>query len=172
MSDLPDRNARSYGASGNLYFLVGMLATLFLGIFSAVARKDGNWIPAYATCGIAVALLAMLQLIRFTIGPDGFVMRKPLSTETIDFADVTRAYFIVTYGRRTPQGVGDFCVQTKDGKEHPLNARIYPITAAAELFDALDRHGIPIEVPDLWAANRMVNEIRRAQAKLRAKSGT
>jgi hypothetical protein len=33
------------------------------------------------------------------------------------------------------------------------------------------RHGIPIEVPELWAANRMVSEVRRAQAKTRARSG-
>jgi hypothetical protein len=172
MESTVNRTSHSFGASWNLYFLVGLLGTIFLGIFIAVARKEGNWTPFYITGGILVAVLLMFQLIRIQIGPGGFVFRTPLSSNTVDFADVSRGYFVVTYSGDTPQGVGSFCVETKDGKKSDLNLRIYSIKAAAALFDELDRHGIPIEVPDLWAANRMVNEIRRAQARMRAKSGT
>jgi hypothetical protein len=172
MESTPNRTARTFGHSWNLYIPVGLLATLFLAIFIGVARKEGNWIPVYITVGIVVALLLMFQLIRFQIGPDGFVYRTPLTSTTIDFADLSRGYFGVTYTGKTPQGVGKFCVETKDGKTFDLKLRIYTIKAAAALFDELDHHGIPIEVPDLWAANRMVNEIRRAQARMQAKSGT
>ena len=48
-----------------------------------------------------------------------------------------------------------------------VNLRLYVIKAAATLFNELERHGIPIEVPNLWAAQRMMNQIRKAQSKLR-----
>ena len=88
---------------------------------------------------VLVALLLILQLIRFQIGPDGFVLRTPLSSTTVDFADLSRAYFVVIYGGSTPQGVGSFCVETKDGKKIDLNLRLYTIKAAV----ALRRTGPP-----------------------------
>ena len=127
--------------------------------------------PSTSSARILVALVLMLQLLRFQIGPDGFVLRTPLSRDTVDFANLSKAFFVVTYAGSTPQGIGSFCVETKDGKKYDLHIRAYSVKAAAALFDELDRHGIPIEVPNLWAANRMVNVIRRAQAKMRAKSG-
>jgi hypothetical protein len=171
MESTVNRTARTCGAGGNLYFLVGVLATIFLGVSFVVARKNGDWTLFYIFSPILLGLLLVLQLIRFQIGPDGFVLRTPLSSKTVDFGDLSRAYFVVIYGGSTPQGVGSFCVETKDGKKIDTNLRLYTIKAAAALFDELDRHGIPIEVPNLWAANRMVNEIRRAQTRIRAKSG-
>ena len=45
MESTVNRTARSAGAGGNLYFLVGFLATIFLGVGIIVVRKNGNWTP-------------------------------------------------------------------------------------------------------------------------------
>ncbi len=173
MNDLPNRTARSYGASVGLYVLTGLLAALFLGMGVGVGRQSGNWIPFYLFSGVLVLVLAMLQLMRFKVGPDGFTCRTTQAVETIDFADVTRGYFIITvviHNGFPSQRVTDFGVEKKDGTTFRFNLRHYSVKAAAHLFDELDRHGIPIEVPDIPAAHRMDRQIRKAQAKLRAKS--
>jgi hypothetical protein len=49
-----------------------------------------------------------------------------------------------------------------------VKAGEFSVTAAADLFTALESHGIQIEVPDLWAARHMADEIRAEQAKTRS----
>jgi hypothetical protein len=162
-----NRSAQSFGAGGNLYFVIGLFGTFFLGLFSVVARKNGEWGVVMIIAGIIAALLLMLQVLKFKIGPDGFVYRTLISSTAFDFDDISKAGLTVTYSGSTPQGIGNLRVEMKDGRKSEVNLRLYVIKAAATLFNELERRGIPIEVPNLWAAQRMMNQIRKAQSKLR-----
>lgn len=172
MSDAKNRTARSFGAGGNLYFVIGFFGTIFLVIFGLVGSKNGDWRGTLIVVGIITALFLMLQVLRLKVGPDGFVYRTLIFQRTYDFDDISKGFFTVTYSSSTPMGVGNFCVELKDGTKAEVNIRLYVIGAAVALFDELERHDIPIEVPDLPAAHRMVREILKAKAKTQARSGT
>lgn len=84
----------------------------------------------------------------------------------ICFTEIRRAYLEITRTRHALHGVATFWVEQNDGMRVKVNLRTFPLEAAAVLFTALEAHGIQIEVPDEWAARRMAEQVRVAQAKL------
>jgi hypothetical protein len=81
---------------------------------------------------------------------------------------ISRAYIEVVLTTKTPQGAASFWVDRRGGERVKVNLRSFPVEAAAVLFNALESHGLQVEVPDEWASDRMLKQIRAAQAKLRS----
>lgn len=159
------QTTRSFGAGGNLYFAITFVGSIFLVIFGLVASKNGDWRGIMIVAGIMAALFLMIQVLRFRVGPDSFSCRTLVSSKTYHYADISIGYFMVTISQSRPQGTATFGIELKDGQKAEINLRLFPIGAAVLLFDELERHNIPIEVPDLWAAQRMLKDILKAKAK-------
>jgi hypothetical protein len=130
-----------------------------------IASKNNDWKPFLIVAGIMAGLCLMLQILWFKVGPDGFVCRTLISSKAYDYANVAKGFFTVSIRSSTPQGTANFCIELKDGTRTEINLRLYTIGAAVSLFDEFERHGIPIEVPDLWAVHRMIKEILKAKSK-------
>jgi hypothetical protein len=144
------------------FFTVAFTA---LGIFVVV--KKGDWTLLAVTGVVALLFVLLLQLLRLEISSTGFRYRNLSGSREMAFADVGRAYFEVVRGTNSPQGVAAFWVEGRDGKRVKVNLRTFSVQAAAALFTALESNGIQIEVPDEWAAKRVVDQVRAVQAKQR-----
>jgi hypothetical protein len=166
MAEASSEGRAVYRAGLHLFVIVGIFAAFFiaLGVVIAVKRSDGTFL-AVAGGGTAVLFL-LLCWLRLEIRPDGFTYRNLSMNRAVAFADVERAYFETLTADVAPQGVATFWVGLRDGKAIKVNLRTFPIRAAALLFTALERHGIPIDVPNTWAAQRMARQIREEQARL------
>jgi hypothetical protein len=149
-----------------LLVVVGVSALLFAALGGFIAVKKGDWTFLGVVVVVAAVLFLLLQALRLEIGPTGFKYRNLSGSREVAFADIGRAYFEVVRAEYAPQGVAAFWVERCDGARVKVNLRTFPVEAAAVLFTALESHGIPIEVPDAWAARRMAEQVRAAQAKL------
>jgi hypothetical protein len=158
---------RVYRVGIHLVVVLCIFASLFgaLGLFTGAKR--GDWTFLVIGVGIPAVLILLLQVLRLEITLDGFKYRNLSGSREVAFKDVSRAYFEVVQAVKAPQGVAIFWVERRDGKRVKINLRTFNIEAAAVLFNGLEAHGIEIGVPAEWAARRMADQVRAAQAKMR-----
>lgn len=168
MSEEYSTNTRVYRVGAEVLVFAGVFALFFTTLGIVIAAKKGDWNFLAIIVGAFAVFFFLLQVLRLEIGSEGFKYRNLSGSRTVLFADVRRAYVEVVRDTQAPQGVAVFWVEQQDGKRVKVNLLTFPIQAAAVLFTALETHGVQIEVPDLWAARRMVDQIRTAQAKLRS----
>lgn len=156
-----------YRAGIHLFVIVGVFASLFatLGLFIAV--KQGDWtFLAVVVCG-TVVLFLLLGVLKLEISLAGFKYRNLSGTRDVAFREVSRAFFEVVSADVAPQGVAAFWVERRNGTRVKVNLRTFAVDAAAALFTALEKQGIPIEVPDHSAAQRAAAQVQEAQTKMR-----
>ena len=157
----------AFRADRRLYVVIGLFTSFFAVLFLFVTiKRPERWPILAGVCGATVALFLCPSRLRLEITPDTFHYRNLSTSRTEKFSDIDRAYFQTIHSTHTPGGVAAFWIRPKQGKPVKVNLRTFPIEAAAVLFAALDEHGIPIDVPDTWAARRMARQIRECQAKL------
>jgi hypothetical protein len=161
----PGVGLRRYRVGSNVLVAIGIFAGLFATLGIIIGLKQSDWTFLEVVVGSALALFLLLQVLRLEIGPDGFRYRNLSGTRVVDFTEVSRAYIDVIRSEYAPQGVARFWVERRDRGRIKINLRTFPVQAAADLFTALEMHGIHIEVPDEWAARRMVDQTRAAQHK-------
>jgi hypothetical protein len=167
MGGTPSAGSKVYRVGVHLFAVVGVFAFLFvvLGVF--LVLKKGDWTFLAVVVGVAVVLFLLLQVPQLEVGRDTFKYRNLSGSREVAFTDVARAHIQVVRATKAPQGVAAFWVERHDGGRVKVNLRTFPIQAAAALFTELERHDIQIDVPDEWAARRMADQVRAAQAKLR-----
>jgi hypothetical protein len=156
-----------FRAGRHLYVIVGIFASLFIALGVLIVLTKGDWTFAAVAGGGTLVLFSLLSYLKLEIREDGFTYRNLSTNRSVEFADIETAYVETIRADVAPQGVAAFWVRLKDEKAMKINLRTFPIRAAALLFTALERQGIPIDVPDTWAAQRMARQIREEQAKLR-----
>jgi hypothetical protein len=161
---LPQRGV-VFRAGLHLFILVGLLCALFLGLGVAVGARRGDWTFLAVVGAGALAVFLLPLALRLEVRPDAFAYRNLSGSRTVPFGEVERAYFETVRADAAPQGVAAFWVQLRGGKALKVNLRTFPVRAAALLFAALERHGVPIEVPDSGAAKRMYRQIREEKAR-------
>jgi hypothetical protein len=154
-----------FRAGLHLYVLVGLLVSLFIGLGIAVAIRREDWTFLAVAGGGAVVLFLLLLVLRLEVRHEEFAYRNLSGSRTVPFTDIERAYFETVHADAAPQGVAVFWVEVRGGKRVKVNLRTFPIRAAALLFATLERHGVPIQVPDTWAAKRMNRQVREEMAK-------
>ena len=160
--------SRVYCVGVHLLIVLGIAATILVAIGIVILVKSGEWkFLACVAGGTALAFL-LVQILRLEIGPSSFKYRNLSGVREVTFADVGRAYFEVIETSKAPQGVAVFYVDRRKGGRVKINLRTFSVAAAADLFTALESHGIQIEVPDRWASRRMADEILAEQAKTRS----
>ncbi len=169
---MTDNDAKSpcvFRVGVHLIILVGLLAGLALAVGLGEGLARGRWTPFAVLAALTALWYLLLAYLRLEIRLDGFSYRNLSGNLFVPFADVEKGYFQTVHGGYAPQGVAFFWVQPRGGKPFKVNLRTFPIRAAAVLFAALDRHGIPIDVPDTWSARRMADQIRAEQKKLESR---
>lgn len=168
MDGQPVTGSRVFRAGTRVHVVIGFFALLFgaLGLFVAVQK--GDWSVFGVVLVIAAVLCLLLRVLRLEVGPSGFKYRNLSSSQDVAFADIARAYFEVPESDAGPRVVAVFWVERRNGNRLKVNLRTFDIEAVAILFNALEAHGIQIEVPDEWAARRIADQVRAAQAKLRS----
>jgi hypothetical protein len=156
-----------FRAAMGLYIIVGVLMGFFivLGLLIAI-KKPSEWLFLAGTCAVTIILLALISYLRLEIGHEGIHYRNLSNNRLLKYSDIKRAYFEVVKTHKAPQGVAVFWIEPNDGRRMKVNLRTFPTAAAAVLFTELERRSIPIDVPDLWAARNMVDQIRKCQEKL------
>lgn len=166
MSQESSRSGRVYRVGPSLQIVLGVFLTVFAGFGVTIGLKNGDWTFLAVIVGLASAVFFLVQILRLEIGPAGFQYRNLSGSRDICFTEIRRAYLEITRTRHALHGVATFWVEQNDGMRVKVNLRTFPLEAAAVLFTALEAHGIQIEVPDEWAARRMAEQVRVAQAKL------
>ena len=141
---------------------MAFLFAIFLPLF---LMNPVEWHAVVGICSVAIVWFVFLRRLRLEIGPDGVRCRGVIFNRTLQFAEISKAYFKTEYGGYAPQGVSFFWLQPSEGKPMKVNLRYFPIDAAALLFTALERRNIAIEVPNTWSAKRMVAQVRKQQNK-------
>lgn len=146
--------AAAYGAAslfGAFFLVLGAVATY---------ENRGSWPVLAVAAGVMVLMLANLASVRLAVGPDGIGYRTLRTHRTLTFSEIQRAYLETSVNRFAPHGVVSFWVQPKEGKALNINLRNLPRAASATLVAALEEHGVPLDVPDTGAGQRIVREIR------------
>jgi hypothetical protein len=159
-----------FRAGVHLYAVIGVFVLLFAALGAFIVVKRGDWTYLAVVVGAAAVLFLLLQLLRLEVGSDGFKYRNLSGSREIAFTEVRRAYIDVVRSEYAPQGAARFWIERRDGGRVKVNLRTFPVRAAAILFTALEAHATQIEVPEEWAARRMVQQVRAAQAKLSEKN--
>jgi hypothetical protein len=159
-----------FRAGTHLYFIIGIFASLFLALGVLIAIKTNEWAFLAVVGGGTAVLYALVSYLKLVIRENGFTYRNLSMNRSVEFAEIIKACFETVHARAAPQGAAAFWVHLGDGTAMKINLRMFPIRAAAVLFSTLERHGISIEVPDTWAAQRMAGQIRAEQDKLRSSS--
>jgi hypothetical protein len=162
----PNSNAFVFRALVRLYVFVTALTLFFLTLTVLTAIKKGDWWPVVYPPLFASPLYALLMWLRLDVDADGFSYRGPLGTRRVVYTDVTRAYFETIRSGNAPQGVTHFYVQLRSGENVSIKLRCFPIRAAAWILTALERHQVPIDVPETWSARNMHGQILAEQKKL------
>jgi hypothetical protein len=149
-----------------LYFLVGLLMALFIGIGIAIGVRRGDWTFAVVAVFMMSVSFVLLTILRLEVSAEGVFYRNLSGSGFHAFEELEKAYLTVKRSDATPQGVAAFWLQPKAGRPVKINLRTFPTKAAAVLFAALENHQIAIEVPDLWPARRMAQQVRDAQNRM------
>lgn len=135
--------------------------SFFLLIGVVVMRQNpGAWPVLAIACGVTACSLAGVAYLRLEIGVDGIRYRNVSANRSLRFTEIKRAYFETMVNRAAPQGVAAFWIEPTEGKALKINLRTFPVAGTALLLAALERHGIPVEVPHAGAAQRMAREVR------------
>lgn len=138
-----------FRAAGRPYGAVGLLAGFFLLIGTVLLYENrGAWPVLVITGGATLFALASLAWLRLEIGVQGIRYRTVGGTRFLEFGDIERAYFETMVNRAAPHGVHIFCVKPKEGKVLRLDLRALRAGAAPRLLTTLERHGIPITLPE------------------------
>jgi hypothetical protein len=168
MTQQSPEEAVVFRVSVGVLIIAGIFASVFLALGIIIAITRGDW-TVLAVIGAATAIFyALLHYLRLEVRPGGFTYRNLSMNRSIEFAEVEKAYFETMVADVAPQGVATFWVQLRRGRPIKINLRTFPLRAAASLLTALELQGIPIEVPESWAAQRMARQIRKEQPKLRS----
>ena len=139
----------SFRAAGRPYAMVGVLTGFFLGLGALATWENGGAWPVVAIAGCAgLYLVIKLLYLRLEVTADGVRYRTLRADRRWGFADLERGYFQTVVNRAAPQGVRSFWLKPKAGPAINIDLQTLPVRAAAVLFGALQRHGIPIDVPD------------------------
>jgi len=160
----------SFRAGRHLLVVVGLFTLFFLGLTLAVFLKTGTWGPLLVVLVVLAGLWGLLGSLRLDISPSGFATHGWLGSRHFAFAQIRGACIDVEYGTKAPQGVAVFRVQPRQGPSVKVGVRVFPVEAAVLLLTALEAHGIALDVPDEWAARRMHQQIRDAQARPSARA--
>lgn len=170
MGGEPTSASQVYRVGIHLLIVVGVFVSLFAALGFAIALKSGDWTFLAVIAAVAAVSFLLSQVLRLEVRRDGFTYRNLSGSREVTFLDVRRAYIEAVRANAAPQGVGVFWVERRDGTRVKVNLRTFSIRAAAALFTALEMQGIPIEVPELWAARRLADQVRVEQAKRRGSS--
>jgi hypothetical protein len=157
---------RIFRAGAHMLTVTGAFAGLLIALGVAVGFKNGDWSMLEAPLIASAIVFALQAILRLEIGPAGIKYRNLTGSRSIEFENIKRAYVEVVRPSKSPQGIATFWLELHGGKRVKINLRTFSIQAAALLFSALDARGLPIEAPDEWAAGRLMNQVRAAQAKL------
>lgn len=158
---------RRFGISTHLRVVSAIAMLFFVGLALALQLQKGSTGPLVAAlCGSAI-FCGFLASLRLEISRSWFKTASLVGSHTIHFGHVTRAWIEVTRMASTPQGVAVFWIKLHNGQALKIPLRVFPVQAAAQLFSSLEAHGIQVEVADAWAARRMSDQVRTAQARAR-----
>lgn len=155
-----------YGAGGHLLIVVGLASAFFCGLFLLVFLKTGQWMPLTLACAGSLVGFLLLRTLRLELSPSWFKYRNLSGAHTVVYSQIADAYFDVVRRSQAPQGVSRFWIALRQGQHVKVNLRTFPVEAAARLFTAIEAQGVEVRVPDEWAARRVADQVRAAQAKL------
>jgi hypothetical protein len=129
--------------------MVGALCGVFfsLGIVATVENR-GAWPVLAVAGGAALYLTVKLLFLRLQVSAEGIRYRTLGADRAFGYADIERGFFTQVVNRAAPQGVRTFWIRPKQGKPMQIDLRSLPVRAATVLYGALQRHGIPIDVPE------------------------
>lgn len=145
------RAYRAAGLFGGFFLLLGVVVTY---------ENRGSWPVLVAAGGVAVLMLANLAYARLAIDAEGIRYRTLRTNRALKFSEIKRAYVEAAVNRSAPQGVATFWIQPTEGKRLNISLQTFPIAAVGAMLAALEQHGVPLDVPDTWVAQRMAREIR------------
>jgi len=129
--------------------MVGALCGVFFGLgVVATVENRGAWPVLAVAGGAALYLLVKLLYLRLQVSPEGIRYRTLAADRAFAFGDIERGYFEQVVNRAAPQGVRTFWIRPKQGKPVQIDLRSLPVRAATVLYAALQRHGIPIDIPE------------------------
>jgi hypothetical protein len=148
-------------ATAAAYGTAGLFGAFFV-MLGAVATYEnhGSWPVLAIAAGAMVLMFANLAYLRLSVGPDGIRYRTLRTRRALAYSEIKRAYLETSVNRFAPHGVVSFWVQPKEGKALNINLRNLPRTASVALLTALEEHGVPLDVPDTGAGQRLVRDIR------------
>jgi|GEM_PF-4427899 len=158
---------RRFGIGTHLRVVCAIGMLFFVGLALAIFLKKGHAGPLVAALAGAAILVGFLASLRLEISRSGFKTASATGSRTVQFGHVTRAWIEVARMAKAPQGVPVFWIELRNGQAHKIPLRVFPLQAAALLFSALEAHGVQVEVADDWAARRMSDQVRSAQARAR-----
>lgn len=145
----------TFRAAGRPYAMVGAMTGFFVGLGAlATWENAGAWPVLAIAAGAGLYLVIKLLYLRLEITGDGVRYRTLRADRTWGFADLERGYFQTVVNRAAPQGVRSFWLKPRAGPAINIDLQTLPVRAATVLFGALQRHGIPIDVPESPAPER------------------
>lgn len=160
------RTTRTYRAGAHLLVVVGLLSAFFCGLGLLIFRNSGDG-TFLAFSGIGtIVLFALLRILRLEIGKTWFKYQNLGGSRTVLLNHVTGACVEVGRHSKALHGVAGFYLELRNGQRQKINLRTFPVEAAAVLFSTLDAHGVDVTASEEWAARRMMEQVRAAQARL------
>lgn len=157
---------RRFGISTNLRVVSAIGMLFFVGLALALFLKKGHTGPLVVALGASAVFGWFLASLRLEISRSWFKTASATGSRTVHFGHVTRAWIEVVRMGKSPQGVPVFWIELRNGQALKIPLRVFPVQAAALLFSGLEAHGVQVEVADAWAARRMNDQVRSAQAQI------
>lgn len=161
----PSHETRVFRAGAHMRAVSGIFAGLAFLATVTGAVVNGDWQPVLVVVVAASVLFALQLVLRLAIGPDGIGYRNLTGARSIPYAAIARARVNVLRPTKAPQGVAAFQLELHNGRRVRINLRTFSVEAAATLFSALEARGIEIKGSPEWAARRLMEQVRAAQAK-------
>lgn len=72
----------------HLFIIIGIFASLFLGLGIAIAIKKGDWTFLGVAGGATAVLFSLLGYLKLEIREDGLSYRNLSTNRSIDFVDI------------------------------------------------------------------------------------
>jgi hypothetical protein len=146
-----------------LYFIFGGFASIFV-ILASLAIRDEPLLFVFASF-VFLAVMLCLRLLRLEITDREIEYRSLFCRVVLPFEEIQRAYFEGEAAENVAFTVARFKLQTRDGKISGISLKCFPLPFVADLFTALERHKIPLQVPDFWHAQYLMEQVREQQVK-------